>query len=69
MKKQMIQILAIASLLSVSGAAQTLPPNPGTLAFSFRSSFGPVRESFPQAVTPSTRRLQAYDSVETISAA
>ncbi len=40
MKKQMIQILAIASLLSVSVAAQTLPPSPGDFSvfipFEFR---------------------------------
>ncbi len=41
MKKQMIQILAIASLLSVSVAAQTFPPSPGDFSvfipFEFRA--------------------------------
>ena len=41
MKKQMIQILAIGGLLSVSGGAQTLPPNPGDFSvfipFEFRA--------------------------------
>ena len=117
MKKQVIQILAIASLLSATVVAQAPPPSPGdisvfipfefrtgarvlprggytiykaasglrlcgdesivrhagqpqwwrrrrprvraTSASSFHSSFEPVPESFPEAATPSTRRLPA----------